>query len=141
MAGLHYIISGLNMLEDYPNIKEYIKNFDGAGGFMYTTNIDPQYNAEIEKQMSDILDANGTHSGCSWGCMLRGIQSVLKGSVTREFIEEKIVTYEIEYNEYMRERELKREQQIKIAQSEELAQINDENAEYRIETDTSDKHL
>ena len=25
MAGLHYIISGLNMLEDYPNIKEYIK--------------------------------------------------------------------------------------------------------------------
>lgn len=129
MAGLKYIISGLDMLQDYPNIKEYIKNFDGAGGFMYTTDIDPHYNAELEKQMSDILDARGTHSGCSWGCMLRGIQSVLKGTLTRESIEEQIFEYEKKYNEFMRQLDLKKNK------------MNDEREEYLIETDDSDKHL
>ena len=94
MAGLNCVISGLDMLQDYPTIKEYIKNFDGAGGFMYTTNTDPHYNAELEKQMFDILNAHEIHSGRSWGCMLRGIQAVLKGTVTRESIEEQIVEYE-----------------------------------------------
>jgi hypothetical protein len=117
------------MLQDYPNIKEYIKNFDGAGGFMYTTDIDPHYNAELEKQMSDILDARGTHSGSSWGCMLRGIQSVLKGTLTRESIEEQIFEYEKKYNEFMRQLDLKKNK------------MNDEREEYLIETDDSDKHL
>ena len=129
MAGLKYIISGLDMLQDYPNIKEYIKNFDGAGGFMYTTDIDPHYNAELEKQMSDILDARGMHSGCSWGCMLRGIQAVLKGTLTRESIEEQIFEYEKKYNEFMRQLDLKKNK------------MNDEREEYLIETDDSDKHL
>ena len=118
MAGLHYVISGLDMLQDYPNIKEYIKHFDGAGCFMYTTNIDPHYNAELEKQMTDVLDPHGMHSGRSWGYMLSGIQSVLKGTLTRESIEEKIVEYEKKHNELKNERE-----------------------EFRIERDDSDKHL
>ena len=129
MAGLNYVISGLDMLQDYPTIKEYIKNFDGAGGFMYTTNIDPHYNSELEKQMSDILDVRGMHSGCSWGCMLRGIQAVLKGTLTRESIEEQIFEYEKKYNEFMRQLELKKNK------------MNDEREEYLIETDDSDKHL
>ena len=98
MAGLNYIISGLDMLQDYPNIKEYIKNFDGAGGFMYTSNIDSHYNAKLEKQMCDILDPNEMHSGGSWGFMLRGIQAVLKGSITRKSIEEQIFEYKKKLN-------------------------------------------
>ena len=135
MAGLNCVISGLDMLQDYPTIKEYIKNFDGAGGFMYTTNTDPHYNAELEKQMSDILDARGMHSGCSWGCMLRGIQAVLNGNVTLESIEEKIFEYEKNYIEFMRQLDLKRNN------SKELAKMEDEKEEFRIETDDSDKHL
>lgn len=108
MAGLNYVISGLDLLEDYPHIKEYIKNFDGAGGFMYTKNTDPHYNAEIEKQMNNILNAHGMHSGSSWGCMMRGIQAVLNGTYTREFIEQKIVENQIQYNEYMRQLEMER---------------------------------
>lgn len=125
MAGLNCVISGLDMLQDFPDIKEYIKNFDGACGFMYTTNADPHYNAELEKQMSDILNARGIHTGCSWGCMLRGIQSVLKGTVTRESIEEQIVEYEKKNIEFMRQ----------------LDKLKDEREEFLIETDDSDKHL
>ena len=125
MAGLNCVISGLDMLQDYPTIKEYIKNFDGAGGFMYTTNTDPHYNAELEKQMFDILNAHEIHSGRSWGCMLRGIQAVLKGTVTRESIEEQIVEYEKKKIEFMRQ----------------LDKLKDEREEVLIETDDSDKHL
>ncbi len=108
MAGLHYVISGLDLLEDYPHIKEYIKNFAGAGGFMFTDNTDPHYNAEIEKQMNNILNADGMHSGNSWGCMMRGIQAVLNGTYTREFIEKKIVEQQNYYNEYIRQIEFER---------------------------------
>jgi hypothetical protein len=125
MAGLQYVISGLDMLKDYPEIKEYIKNFNGAGGFMYTTEEDPQYNAEIEKQMSKILDAHGVHSGSSWGFMMRGIQSVLNGSTTRESIEEELFKFEKRYNEILREQQ----------------QLQDERAAFREETDPTDKHL
>ena len=129
MAGLNYVISGLDLLEDYPHIKEYIKNFDGAGGFMYTTNTDTHYNADIEKQMSDILDADGIHSGSSWGCMMRGIQAVLNGTYTRQCIEQKIIEQQNYYNEYMRQLELEKNK------------MKDEKEEYLIETDDSDKHL
>lgn len=144
MAGLNYVISGLDLLEDYPNIKEYIKKYNGSVGFMYTGDSYTHYNAHIEKQMSDILDADKTHSGSSWGSMLRGIQSVLNGTYTREFIEQQKY-----YNEYMRELELLKEkikledEQMKEAQMKESQMVieRDETAEYRIETDTSDKHL
>ena len=129
IAGLNYVISGLDLLEDYPHIKEYIKNFDGAGGFMYTTNTDTHYNADIEKQMSDILDADGIHSGSSWGCMMRGIQAVLNGTYTRQCIEQKIIEQQNYYNEYMRQLELEKNK------------MKDEKEEYLIETDDSDKHL
>ena len=129
MAGLNCVISGLDMLQDFPDIKEYIKNFDGAGGFMYTTNADPHYNAELEKQMFDILNAHEIHSGRSWGCMLRGIQAVLKGTVTRESIEEQIVEYEKNYNDFVRQEQLKN------------AKLKDEREEFRIERDDRYKHL
>lgn len=129
MAGLNYVISGLDLLEDYPHIKEYIKNFDGAGGFMYTTNTDTHYNADIEKQMDELLNADGMHSGSSWGCMMRGIQAVLNGTYTRQCIEQKIIEQQNYYNEYMRQLELEKNK------------MKDEKEEYLIETDDSDKHL
>lgn len=129
MAGLNYVISGLDLLEDYPHIKEYIKNFDGAGGFMYTTNKDPRYNQELENQMNEILDAYEMHSGSSWGCMMRGIQAVLNGTYTRQCIEQKIIEQQNYYNEYMRQLELEKNK------------MKDEKEEYLIETDDSDKHL
>lgn len=129
ISGLHYVISGLDVLQYYPDIKEYIKNFDGDGGFTYTTNTDPHYNAEIEKQMLSILNSAGVHSGYSWGCMLRGIQAVLKGSLTRESIEEQIVEYEKNYNDFVRQEQLKN------------AKLKDEREEFRIERDDRYKHL
>ena len=95
MANLIYVISGLDMLEDYPDVKEYIKNFDRAGCFMVK---DPHYNAEIEKQMDNILNANGMHSGSSWGAMLCGIKDVLNGDY---IIEKKFVNQERKYNEFI----------------------------------------
>lgn len=118
MSDLRYIISGLDILQDYPNIKEYIKNYNVVGGFMYGINKHPHYNAELENQMNKLLDANGMHSGSSWGHMMSGIKSVLNGNLTREFIEKKIAEYEKKYNELKNEKE-----------------------EFLIERDDRDKHL
>ena len=140
MAGLHYVISGLDLLEDYPHIKEYIKNFAGAGGFMFTDNTDPYYNAEIEKQMNDILNANRMHSGTSWGAMLRGIQGVLTGAYTREFIEKKIVEQQQHYNDYIRQIEFERvkiefEQREKQREETQMEETQREMDQYEMEQD------
>ena len=133
MAGLHYVIEGLNVLQDYPDIREYIKNFNGSHGFMYTTDSDAYYNADIEKQMEQILDPTGIHSGCSWGCMMRGIQAVLTGSTTREEIEEQIFESDKRFNEFMREVNLAKTQEQLLAEREER-QI------FRQEIDPTTKH-
>ena len=39
MANLNYVISGLDLLEDYPDVKEYIKNFDVIDNFRNTYGI------------------------------------------------------------------------------------------------------
>jgi hypothetical protein len=59
---------------------------------------DPYYNAEIEKQMNNILNANGMHSGSSWGAMLQGIRDVLNGDY---IIEKKFVKQERKNNEFI----------------------------------------
>ena len=84
-----YIIEGLASLESHPDLMEYIKSFDGAGGFMYTIITDPA-KKQLENRLSDILDSHGMHSGGSWGCMLRGIQAVLCGAVSRAYMIEKM---------------------------------------------------
>jgi hypothetical protein len=57
--------------------------------------------------------------------MMRGIQSVLNGSTTRESIEEELFKFEKRYNEFLREQQ----------------QLQDERAAFREETDPTDKHL
>ena len=82
-------LNALDVLVEYPHLSEYIKNFDGPAGFMYTPETDPQRRA-YAKQLDDVLDPDGSHSGGSWGFMLRGIQAVLMGTWTREYLVEQI---------------------------------------------------
>ena len=68
--------TALDRLIDYPEISEYIKNFNGKDGFMYTIETDPQRKA-LKDDMERVLD-DGNHSMASWGIMMRTIQAVLK---------------------------------------------------------------
>ena len=78
------VIICLDKLVEYPMIVEYIKSFDGPDGFINTIETDP-VKMRLDKQMNDLLD-DGSHSGASWGFMMRMIQSVLNGITTREHI-------------------------------------------------------
>ena len=78
------VIVCLDKLVEYPAIVEYIKSFNGEHGFMYTTETDP-VKIDLQKRMNQLLD-DDTHSGASWGYMMRLIQAVLNGVTTRENI-------------------------------------------------------
>jgi len=84
---MNYVLNALDVLVEYPELMAYIKDFDGPHGFMFT-------NGPYEKQLDALLDSNGTHSGGSWGCMLRGVQAVLKGQVTRAQVIEQMAEEE-----------------------------------------------
>jgi len=80
---LQQVISGLEILEEYPELTEYIKSFNGNDGFMYTIETEPD-RILLNKQMEKVLDSDGMHSGGSWGYMMRTIQRVLIGNITKE---------------------------------------------------------
>ncbi len=97
---------------EHLDVMNYIKNFNSRGGFMY--NDDAEY-AVVSQKTEDLLDSNGMHSGGSWGCMLRTIQTVLNGETTVEqLIEEDRISDE-RYLEWKRE-------QAQQAQAQEKAQ-------------------
>jgi hypothetical protein len=77
------VIHALDLLVDYPDISDYIKHFNGDGGFMFTVEITP-IKISLKSQMEQLLDPDYDHSGASWGLMLRHIQSVLNGVNSRE---------------------------------------------------------
>ena len=83
---LTQVIQGLDVLEQQErhDIQEYIRNFDGNGGFMYTEETDPE-RIRLKEDMEKLLD-DSSHSGSSWGWMMRVIQSVLTGHVKKEEI-------------------------------------------------------
>ena len=58
------------------DIAEYIKSFGDDPAFMYAEETDPVRIA-LQIKMKKLDD--GTHSGASWGYMLRTVQSVLRG--------------------------------------------------------------
>ena len=93
------VYKALDVLREYPAITEYIKSFDGNGGFMYATETEPDRIA-IKKQMEDVLD-DGHHSGSSWGAMMRDIQSVLNGVITVEQLQEQDRINEEKYQAYL----------------------------------------
>ena len=76
---LDQIIEALDVLANPMNadVIEYIKSFDGNGGFMYTLETDP-IRIALKEKMETVIDAR-PHSGSSWGCMLRLIQASLNG--------------------------------------------------------------
>jgi hypothetical protein len=80
------ILNALDVLIEYPDLMEYIKAFDSPAGFMYTKETDPQ-RIDYVNRLDELLDAE-SHSGGSWGCMMRGIQAVLNGLITVEYLEE-----------------------------------------------------
>ncbi len=80
---LQQVISGLETLQEYPELTEYIKSFNGNAGFMFTVETEPD-RIRLSKQMEKVLDSDGMHSGGSWGYMLRTIQRVLIGNITKE---------------------------------------------------------
>ena len=61
---------------DKQDIAEYIKSFGHDLAFMYAEETDP---ARIALQIKMKKLDDGTHSGCSWGYMMRTVQSVLRG--------------------------------------------------------------
>ena len=80
------ILNAMDLLIEYPDLMEYIKTFDGPAGFMWTKETDPQ-RIDYVNRLDELLDAE-SHSGGSWGCMLRGIQAVLNGFITVEYLEQ-----------------------------------------------------
>ena len=80
------ILKALDVLIEYPDLMEYIKTFDSPAGFMYTKETDPE-RREYVTRLDELLDAE-SHSGGSWGSMLRGIQAVLNGFITVEYLEQ-----------------------------------------------------
>jgi hypothetical protein len=104
------VLSGLDILQEHKEISEYIKDFDGNGGFMFTRETDP-IKIQLSDDMEKLLD-DGSHSGSSWGWMMRLIQSVLNGNATKEEIIELDIKQKEEYRvleeEYRIREELKR---------------------------------
>ena len=76
------VVQGLALLNNYPEIAEYIKTYNNDGGFMYGRETDP-IRIELHNKMESLLD-DGHHSGSSWGWTLRRIQGVLNGTIPRE---------------------------------------------------------
>ena len=78
----------LDILKEYPAIENYIKEFNGRDGFMYTIETDSN-KIELQQKMNKLLD-DDMHSGASWGCMLRLIQGILNGTILYEVFLEKL---------------------------------------------------
>ena len=65
-------IEAFNILKKTPHLLEFIKNFNGDNGFMFSGN------TEIYK-IGKILDFQG-HSGCSFALTLRQIQTLINNN-------------------------------------------------------------
>jgi uncharacterized membrane protein YcgQ (UPF0703/DUF1980 family) len=85
---LRQVLSALDVLQEHPDLTKYIKDFYGNDGFMYTVETDPEL-LRLSKKLDKTLD-DGSHSGASWGFMMRTVQGVLNGVITKEQILEQI---------------------------------------------------
>lgn len=79
------VLEALDILIEYPELQDYIKSFDSPRGFMFNVENDPA-RKRLVKQLDDLLDPCKMHSGASWSYMLRTVQAVLNGVMTREYI-------------------------------------------------------
>ncbi|NDH09832.1 MAG: hypothetical protein EBY16_09555 [Gammaproteobacteria bacterium] len=95
------VLNAIDVLVEYPDLQKYIKEFNGHGGFMFNLNreTDPQGIA-YKIQLEQLLDANGMHSGGSWGCLMRSLQAVYNGALTREELENKVAAEKCRMHEW-----------------------------------------
>jgi len=93
------VLNAIDVLVEYPDLQKYIKEFNGHDGFMFTVGTDPQRIA-YEIQLEQLLDANGMHSGGSWGCLMRSLQAVYNGALTREELENKVAAEKCRMQEW-----------------------------------------
>ena len=114
------VLRSLDILQEYPAISEYIKEFNGTHGFMYTRETDPVKIA-LNVKMEELLD-DGSHSGASWGYMMRYIQAVLQGNITLAEVQEKAAEEQAEENLWVAERNRLREAEMAVAQTEGVVQ-------------------
>jgi len=98
-------LNGLDKLrqEENHDVLEYIKSFDNDGGFMFNRETTTE-RIIIKNKMEELLD-DGSHSGASFGCMMRIIQSVLIGVNTCQDLLKKIEEDEKKMAEILKERE------------------------------------
>lgn len=96
---LNQVLEAINTLKSYPAISEYIKTFDGNHGFMYTVETEPE-KIQIKAQMEQVLD-DGSHTGASWGWMMRTIQAFLSGVIKYEDIVKQQEEENQQYQYYM----------------------------------------
>jgi len=96
------VIKALDLLVEYPHLQSYIKGFNGPRGFMYTTETETHERA-CQLQLEELLDPDSMHSGGSWGSLLRNIQRVLNGVLTREYVIEQAAEEEEHMNKMLAE--------------------------------------
>ena len=108
------VYKSLDILREHNEITEYIKSFDGNGGFMYTKENEPKRIA-LQGQMEDLLN-DGSHSGASWGCMMRTIQAVLNEVITVEQLREEDRRSNERYEMYLREQNQEQAEQVQAEQ-------------------------
>ena len=103
------VIYAILLLErdGHHDVMNYIKNFNGSGGFMYNNNA--EY-AAVSAKTDQLLDPDGMHSGGSWGCMLRTIQAVFNGKTTVEELKEQDRLSDERYRLYLIEQERKKKE-------------------------------
>ena len=91
------VIKALDLLVEYPHLQTYIKGFNVPHGFMYTRETETHERA-CQLQLEELLDPDSMHSGGSWGSLLRNIQAVLNGAMTREYVIEQAAEEEAHMN-------------------------------------------
>ncbi len=112
---------------EHQDVMDYIKNFNGSGGFMYNNNA--EY-ALVSEKADQLLDPDGMHSGGSWGCMLRTIQAVLNGEITLEELIEEDKQSDERYRLYLIEEERKKKEKEAEVQAQVQAQAQAQEVKY-----------
>lgn len=93
------VLNAIDVLVEYPDLQEYIKEFNGYGGFMFTRETDP-HRIDCAVRLEALLDSKSMHSGGSWGCLMRSLQAVYNGSLTREELEKKVAAEKCRIQEW-----------------------------------------
>ena len=78
-------INALKLLKEgeHTDVIDYIKKYDLDGWFMYGRERN-LYLQVMNDKMNKLLDDDGSHSGDSWGFMMRLVQAVLVGTYTMQ---------------------------------------------------------